>query len=201
MTTRSFVAIRAPRGVRGAGGQSIMEFALIMPLALALALGVVEVGYALLDQHVVTKLAREGSNLISRETPLPQAAQALTSMSSTPVNFADGSSRLIFSVIRRGATTGTANYNQMVLWQRFEAGSLPASSKLNGSGSFQPPEYTAPNSDSNTALRVTNLPGNLATVPGGMIYVTEIYTSHDLITPFDVLGVVVPSTLYSIAFF
>jgi len=158
-------------------------------------------GYALLDQHVVTKLAREGANLISRETPLPQAAQALATMSTNPVNFTDGSSRLIFSVVKVAATNGTANYNQMVIWQRYEYGSFPASSKLNGSGSFGPPEYTAPNSDNNTSLRVTNLPGQLATVPGGMIFVAEIYTHHDLITPFDRLGVTVPSTLYSIAYF
>jgi hypothetical protein len=201
MKTRPCLPIRAVRTLRGSSGQSIIEFAIILPLALVMALGVVELGYALLDHHVVTKLAREGSNLISRDTALPQAAQALASMSTTPVNFTDGSSRLIFSVIRRGATTGTANYNQMVLWQRYEYGSLAASSKLTGSGSFGPPEYTAPNSDSNTALRVTNLPNDLATVPGGMVYVTEIYTTHNLITPFNRFGVTVPSTLYSIAYF
>ena len=48
-------------------GQSLIEFAIVVPLVLAVALGVIELGYALLDQHVVTKLAREGSNLISRE--------------------------------------------------------------------------------------------------------------------------------------
>jgi hypothetical protein len=184
-----------------------MEFALIMPLALVLALGVVEMGYALLDQHVVTKLAREGANLISRETPLPQAAQAIASMSTSPVNFGNGSSRLIFSVVKRGATVGTANFDKMVLWQRYEYGTFPGSSKLNGSGSFPAPDYQAPNSDTNTGLRVTNLPGDLATVPGGMIFVAEIYTSHELITPFGFLtspmapGTVVPSTLYSVAFF
>ena len=37
-------------------------------------LGVVETSYGLLDQHVVTKLTREGSNLISRDTSLQDAA-------------------------------------------------------------------------------------------------------------------------------
>ena len=41
-----------------------------MPLVLMLALGVIEASYALLHQHVVTKLTREGSNLISRDTSL-----------------------------------------------------------------------------------------------------------------------------------
>src|SRR5437667_12490667 len=47
-------------------GQSIVEFAIILPLVLVLVLGVVEFSYELLDLHVVTKLTREGSNLMSR---------------------------------------------------------------------------------------------------------------------------------------
>ena len=34
-----------------------------------------------------------------------------------------------------------------------------------------------------------------------MLYVTEIYTRHPRITPFDRWGVSVPQTLYSIAYF
>jgi len=34
-----------------------------------------------------------------------------------------------------------------------------------------------------------------------MLYVTEVFTKHTLITPFDKFGVAVPSTLYSIAYF
>ena len=58
-------------GSRSERGQSIVEFAIVMPLLLLVSLGVVETSYALLDQHVVTKLAREGSNLISRDTSMP----------------------------------------------------------------------------------------------------------------------------------
>ena len=34
-----------------------------------------------------------------------------------------------------------------------------------------------------------------------MIYVTEIYTKHALITPWDRFGFKLPETLYSIAYF
>jgi hypothetical protein len=37
--------------------------------------------------------------------------------------------------------------------------------------------------------------------PGDMLYVTEIYTKHPIITPFDRFGITVPQTLYSIAYF
>jgi hypothetical protein len=188
----------------GESGQSLMEFAICLPLVCILVLGVVEVGYALLDQQVVNKLSREGSNLISRDTSLQDAAVAMASMSSRPVNFSDGSSKLIFSVLRKGGTSGTANYNQVTLYQRYVYGSGPGSSKLNtaGSGSYAgPPDYTASNADNDTRLQITNLPDSLITDPNGMLYVTEIYSRHPIITPFDRFGVTVPQILYSIAYF
>jgi hypothetical protein len=184
-------------------GTSIIEFAFVMPVICVLALGVTEMGWALLDAHVVTRLAREGSNLTSRDTSLQDAASAMQGMSTRPVNFNAGS-KVIFSVIRNVGTIGAANYNRPVLYQRYEYGSFAASSKLtiSGSGSFGPaPEYQAINSDSNTGLRVTNLPGTVGTTLGGMVYVTEVYSPHSLITPFNNFGFSLPTSLYSIAYF
>jgi hypothetical protein len=180
-------------------GQTLLEFALVAPLVMVLLLGVIEVGDALLDQHIVSKLTREGSNLISRDTSLADAAAALRSMTSGPVNFSNGSSKVIFSVVRK-ATVG-ANQNSAVLYQRYVYGSYSGSSVLNNSGgSFgSGPDYVANNSDNDTSLRVTNVPATMA--PGDMLYITEIYTRHPLITPFNRFGVTMPSTLYSIAYF
>jgi hypothetical protein len=183
-------------------GQGILEFALVLPLVLILVLGVVEIGYALLDQHIVTKLTREGSNLISRNTSLQDAASVMQTMSTRPVNFSNGS-KIIFSVVKKGATTGTNNYNTDILYQRYEYGTLSAQSVLQtrGSGAFgSGPEYEAANSDSDTRLQVTNLPTGLV-ASGGMIYITEIYSTHTLITPLDRFGITVPPMLYSIAYF
>ena len=189
------------RSVSCASGQVLLEFALVVPLVMVVALGVIEVGYALLDQHVATKLAREGSNLISRDTSLGDAATAMRNMSSRPVNFNNGNSKVIFSVLRNVATIGAANYNKAVLYQRYEYGTYPGTSMLiNSGGAFGPgPEYQAINSDNDAGLRVTNLPATMAL--GGMLYITEIYSRHPLITPFDRFGVSVPQTLYSIAYF
>jgi hypothetical protein len=201
--SRVLTLARRLRTLRGDGGQSLIEFAMVTPLFLTLVLGVVEVSYALLDQHVVTKLSREGANLISRDVPLHNAALALQAMSSGPVDFSSHS-KVIFSVLKRGATTGTSNYDKIILYQRYEYGSGSGSSQLTttGTGSFgSGPNYEAANSDNNTNLRVTNVPGNLVSVPGGLIYVAEIYSQHDLITPLDNLGIQVPETLYSIAYF
>ena len=104
-------------------GQSLLEFAIILPLVMVLVLGVIEVGYGLLDQHVITKLAREGSNLISRNTTLTAAGDVMMSMATRPVNFAPGGvSKVIFSVVKKGTTSGTPNFNQDILYQRHIVG-------------------------------------------------------------------------------
>ena len=64
-----------------------------------------------------------------------------------------------------------------------------------------PPNYEAVNSDNNTGLQVTNVPANLITPRGGMIYITEIYNTHQLLTPVANFGLRIPTTLYSIAYF
>jgi Flp pilus assembly protein TadG len=184
-------------------GQSLVEFALVLPFLLLLAFGVVDIGYLLLDQHVVAKLAREGSNLISRDTTLADAVGALKTMTAQPVDF-DTRSTVVFSVLKKGATAGTGNYDRIFLYQRHTSGAMAASSRLAlaGSGSFGgPPDYQAANSDNATGLQVTNVPANLIVPRGGTIYVTEIFTRHDLLTPLGALGVPVPTTLYSIAYF
>jgi hypothetical protein len=197
-------SIRLRRRLAGERGQSLVEFAFVLPLLVVLALGVVEVSWALLDHHVLTKLSREGSNLISRDTSLHDAATAMRSMSSRPLDFDDGS-RLVFSVLKKGATSGTTNFDKVILYQRHEFGSLAgvkSALATRGSGAFRgAPEYEAINSDVDARLQVTNLPANLVLVRGGMLYVTEIFTRHPAITPLDRFGVTLPDTLYSVAYF
>jgi TadE-like protein len=191
------------RQLLDASGQSLIEGALVLPLLMLVAMGVVELGMLLRSQHVVTTMTREGSNLISRNTTLQDARAALVTMSSSPVDF-DENSRVIFSVLKRGATIGTPNYNRIILYKRYEFGAHPASSRLDtrGVGSFGPaPEYVAQNSDDDTSLQLTNAPAGLVTVPGGLIYVTEVFSRQTLITPLERLGVTVPDELYSIAYF
>ena len=71
-------------------------------------------------------------------------------------------------------TIGAPNYNRVIAYQRFAHGALAADSKLltTGPASFgAAPNYQAPNSDSDTNLRITNVPADLVLVPGGLMYV------------------------------
>ena len=69
-------------------------------------------------------------------------------------------------------------------------------------GSFGgPPDYQASNSDNSAGLQVTNVSDDLINARGGMIYVTEIFTRHQVLTPLANWGLRMPNTLYSIAYF
>jgi len=123
-------------------------------------------------------------------------------MAGRPVDF-DSNARVIFSVVRKGATTGTTNYGKDILYERYEYGALSASSVLKPAGSptYAAPDYQAANPDSDASLQLAGLPPGLVVGTGSMVYVTEVYTKHELITPFDKFGVKVPDLLYSVAYF
>ena len=188
--------------LRDSSGQSLIEAALMLPVLFLIVFGTIELGYALVDSHTVTRLTREGSNLISRNTTLYDAGVAVDGMRTGLVDFGSNS-KVIFSVIKRGGTTGTANYDQQVLYQRYEYGGLAATSRIVASGgTFGPgPDYVAVNSDNDTSLRVTGVSPNLVTVRGGLVYVTEVFSQHPQITPVGNFGITVPQTLYSVAYF
>jgi Flp pilus assembly protein TadG len=186
--------------LRSSNGQSIVEFAICLPLLVVLTLGVVETSNALLSQHVITKVAREGSNMISRETRLTDAGTALVNMSSTPGTF-NTTTKVIFSVLLRSQTG--SNNGSLVLYQRHQVGNLALpGSRLNGSGAFPAAtDYMAANPNNDAGLRVTNAPAGIGAVPGGMIYVTEVYTTYTPLTPLANFGITTPPVLYSIAYF
>jgi len=191
--------------MRRDSGQSLVEFAMVLPLLLVLVFGVIDIGAEMLDDHIVTRLSREGSNMISRDTTLQDTMTAMKSMTTTPVNFDDGTSKLILSVFKRVGTTGAANFDKVVLYERAEYGTLSKHSALTtaGAGSFGgAPDYIAVNSDNDPGLVATNFPANLLLTRGDFVYVTEIYSRHTFITPLqDLLTLVFPNTLYSIAYF
>jgi Flp pilus assembly protein TadG len=195
--------MRLRRRLASAAGQTMVEMAIVLPIAMLISLGVVDVSYALLHQHVISRLTREGANLISRDVSLLDASNAIKTMSTTPVDFTNGS-QLVLSVLKKGAVVGSANYDKVVLYQRYAIGTLGTPSTLTtaGTGTFGPsPDFRAANSDTDTNLRITNLPANVDITRGGLLYVAEVFTSHAPLTPLDKFGVTVPPTLRSIAFF
>lgn len=192
---------RAP--LQAASGQTIIEMAFVLPVLLVVSLGVVELSYALLHQHVISRITREGANLISRDVTLLDASNALKTMSAAPVNFANGS-QLVLSVLKKGSTVGTANYDKVVLYQRYAIGTLGTPSTLTTAGPAPvgpAPDFLTSNTDTNVNLRISNLPANVDVTRGGLLYVAEVFTQHAPLTPLNQFGVATPPTLRSIAYF
>jgi Flp pilus assembly protein TadG len=195
--------LASARSARADQGQTIVEMAIVLPIVMMVSLGLIEVSYAVLHQHVISRITREGANLISRDVSLLDASNALKSMSTTPVDFTDGS-QLVLSVLKKGSTVGTANYDKVVLYQRYSVGTLGAASTLATAGpaAFGPaPDFKVANSDTDGNLRITNLPVNVDMSRGALLYVAEVFTQHAPLTPLDKFGVTVPPTLKSIAYF
>lgn len=196
-------------------GQVLVEFAFVLPLLLIITLGIIEWSYALFDQHVVVKLAREGSNLISRNTTLTDAGEAMKQMGTAPVNISTTSttSRLVFSVIQTKSTTPNKYYP--VLYKKYAIGSSSWSSAYSTTGtcSFTGTDYE--NSitdgclifngsykyDSSSGQYIAVLPDGVELQAGNQIFVTEVYNRHISISPTGYFGVNVPSTLYGRAIF
>jgi hypothetical protein len=55
--------------LRDARGTALLEFSLVVPLVLVLCLGVVEVSYALLDQHVGSAKCINGCDFNEQDIP------------------------------------------------------------------------------------------------------------------------------------
>jgi hypothetical protein len=183
-------------------GQSVVELAMVLPLILLLVLGVIEMGYALYEDHLIIKLAREGSNLISRQSTFTEVEAALQAATSAPVTF-DANGKLILSVIKLG--TGGANLDKPIISQRHFLGSLTASSIIGeppGTSYYGAPNYAAKDADNDANIRIAGaLPNGLTLTAGQSVYITEIYARHNLITPFDKFGISLPSSLYASAYF
>jgi hypothetical protein len=197
------------RNRRYQGGQSLTEFGIVLPVLIALILGMLELGWALYQSQVAASIAREGSNLISRNVTFQAAQQAIISVGNVgPVRtgVADPNTKVFFSVIRLG-TTGSNN-NVAIIAQRFSWGGLTASSKLGNpaqnrynSPASTPadPNYNAIDPANDATIRMTAgaLPGGITLAAGDTFFVTEIFTRRTSIAPFIPL----PATLYAPAYF
>ncbi len=63
MTNRKCSTNRSHQGTRGSSGQSMIEFALVLPMLLVLVFGIVEFGNAWRHYQLITNTAREGARI------------------------------------------------------------------------------------------------------------------------------------------
>src|SRR5436189_1476834 len=129
---------------RRSRGQALAEFGIVLSLLMVVALGIFQVGYLIYQQYGAMNLAREGANLISRQSSLDVAESAIRAAQADPR--CDADTRLVLSGGQLGA--GGPNANKPVYTQRHAAG-MPTARACSGippSSSYRPgPTYTATN--------------------------------------------------------
>jgi len=159
-------------------GQAMLEFAIIVSLVITLVFAVIDFGRAFNEMQVLVGLTRQGSNLASRGTSLTDSATAVVS-GDAPLDLNSSGEVIVTSV--------SNNASGNVITGQVARGALNLASKI-GSAVGGP----------------ANLPSTAAAMlqPGQTIYITEVYYSYSAITPLSAfLNVVMPSTLYQVAYF
>jgi len=184
---------------RRSRGQALAEFGIVLSLLMVLALGIFQVCYLIYQQYGAMNLAREGANLILRQSSLDIAESAIRAAQADPRFDAD--TRLLLSVVQLGSAG--PNAGKPIITQRHAAG-MPTGASLLGdppSSSYGPgPTYTANDPAHDTSLQAKSpLPNGLQVNAGQSVYVAEIWVKRRDIMP--LAGVRLPDTLYSIAYF
>jgi hypothetical protein len=114
---------------RGKRGVALIEFALILPLLLLMALAVIDVGRLIQVRLIVTNLAREGGSLASRQSTLDaNLIGLLQSSSNPPMDLSGANGKIYVSRIRAG--TGPAPNNVPTIATQLSGGALPWSSGI-----------------------------------------------------------------------
>jgi Flp pilus assembly protein TadG len=163
-------------------GQAAVELALAVSALLVLILGSIDFGRALNQLQIIADLTRQGSNLASRGTSLPQAAAAVISGESG-LDLANSGLVVITSVIN--------NNNVFTISGQASQGKLAKSSRI-GTGVGTNVTSTLP-----TAAKSSIQSGQT-------IFITEIFYTFAALTPIGTMtssAVQMPSTLYNASYF
>lgn len=156
-------------------GQALIEFSFVAVIMVVMALGVIDFGRALYVQQVLTHLSREGSNLASRNTTLTDTVNAVAADSS-PLNIDSNGYVIVTSIKNNGGT--------LQLLEQQTRGGKPTGSRIYNSSS-----------------KKFTLPPAIPAV-GQTVYVTEVSYQFSPVTPIgSMLGLVLPSNMYDVAYF
>lgn len=159
-------------------GQALTEFAIIGTVLLFVACGVIDLGRAIYQKQVITHLTREGSNMAARGTDLTTAAGQVV-LGASPLNLTTSGYVIITAVQNDGTNT-------KIIDQAAQGGK-PASSRFGAKGA-----------------NASNLPVTTPQIPqtNQTMFITEVFYNYQPATPIGkLMGVVLPSTLYDVAYF
>lgn len=160
-------------------GQSMIEFALILPVLLLLSLGVADLGRALLFNNILVNMSREGGNLASRTSQNPQFIINALTTTSAPLSMGTHGMFFISQVSAVDGGNGSVIY-VITEQNRSASGETSLSSRL----WWSCPSWTNGqcNLPAAASARVVSLPFTLTV--GSIVYVVEALYDYTPLTNF-----------------
>jgi TadE-like protein len=186
---------------RRPGGQTLAEFGITISLLMVVLLGIFQVSYLIYQQYVAVNLAREGANLILRDTTNRSFDDTFSALRSAVADRQFAETRLILSVVQLGTDPGPNEGNPIIMnrhaWGMSTGASVlgdPPSDACYDAAADK--NYAAKDPKTDRSIQA-KLPNGLQLVANQSVYVAEIYRRRHDIVPFT--GV--PDSLYAVAFF
>ena len=173
-TIRSLLASRREFRQRE-DGQSLVEFALVVPMLATILFGIVELGNAFTISHGLSTISREGANIAARGTELDT---------------------VLLVVMTSGSDLGLATRGGSIATEVTIQSGVPMVMEQSATSGYAGQSLLGTIGDPAMQLSGVGLS------EGSTHYVVEVFYNHQTITPLsNFLGAVVPSQMYERAVF
>jgi Flp pilus assembly protein TadG len=96
-------------GRNGRRGVALIEFALILPILIILALATVDFGRLVQARIIISNVSREGGSLASRQTTVDTSLITVLKESGKPLNLIGADGKIIITRVRAGQSAGAPN--------------------------------------------------------------------------------------------
>jgi hypothetical protein len=164
-------------GRNGRRGVALIEFALILPILIILALATVDFGRLIQARLIISNVSREGGSIAARQTTVDTSLITVLKESGKPLNLIGADGRIIITRVKAGQSTGAPN--PTILTQN-SRGTLGRNSTIGAVGA----NPTLASSIYNHLVFVSTTSPPRATADISEVTVVEVFYKYRPITPF-----------------